>query len=376
MKPGITTSRSTIALTPRWLESFGAVILTLLVCSLATIKTFGDDRLAGWRPSDAAKCLDDRQRVWSGYAKCISCHTGLSYALARPALRKFVGAAAPAEEETELLAQIRRRVINWEKLDSKEFGLYYEDSEKMKKQSWGTEAIFNALILALDDQYQGRSSPSDVTRKAFAHLWETQAQSGDDKGSWDWLDFNEPPWGNAEARYIGAALAAIATGSAPGYYTNGAHPDARVNLLRSYLKNGFPKESLHNRVYGLWANAMLPGILTQVEQEKLIAELLDKQQADGGWSLPALGSWRSDGISQDTSSDGYATGVILHVLQTANVPRDHMKITKGLEWLKSHQGATGAWRTVSLFKKRDPTTNKGQFMSDAATAYAVLALTH
>ena len=35
MKPGITISRSTIALTPRCLESFGAVILTLLLCSLA-----------------------------------------------------------------------------------------------------------------------------------------------------------------------------------------------------------------------------------------------------------------------------------------------------------------------------------------------------
>jgi squalene-hopene/tetraprenyl-beta-curcumene cyclase len=334
--------------------------------------------LAGWSPSDAAKRLDERQQVWSGHANCISCHSGLPYALARPALRKLVGAATPSEEEAKLLAEVRRRVANWDKLDSKEFGLYYTDTDEKKKQSWGTEAIFNALILALDDRYQGRSLPSDVTRDAFAHLWAIQTQTGDEKGSWDWLDFSEPPWGNAEARYIGAASAAIAIGSAPGYYNARAEAGtgAQVKLLRSYLKNNFQKQNLHNRAYGLWANTGLAGILTQAEQQQLIAQLLDKQQADGGWSLPMLGTWRSDGIAQDTASDGYATGLVLHVLQTAGLPQDHAQIAKGLEWLKVHQTANGTWQAVSLFKKRDPTTNKGQFMSDAATAYAVLALTH
>jgi len=34
------------------------------------------------------------------------------------------------------------------------------------------------------------------------------------------------------------------------------------------------------------------------------------------------------------------------------------------------------WQGVSVNKKRDPASHPGKFMSDAATAYAVLALSH
>jgi hypothetical protein len=66
----------------------------------------------------------------------------------------------------------------------------------------------------------------------------------------------------------------------------------------------------------------------------------------------------------------------LHVLQTAGVPKDDAKIAKGLAWLKRNQATTGAWTSVSVVKKRDPASHSGKFMSDAATAYAVLALSH
>jgi squalene-hopene/tetraprenyl-beta-curcumene cyclase len=148
-------------------------------------------------------------------------------------------------------------------------------------------------------------------------------------------------------------------------------------MLRSYLKDGLRRQNMHNRAWGLWAATKVEGILTPADQKKVIAELLDKQQDDGGWSLPSLGTWaRSDGTAQDASSDGYATGLVLHVLQTAGVPKDDVKIAKGLAWLRRNQAATGAWRGVSVVKKRDPASHSGQFMSDAATAFAVLALSH
>ena len=58
------------------------------------------------------------------------------------------------------------------------------------------------------------------------------------------------------------------------------------------------------------------------------------------------------------------------------MPKDDVKIVKGLDWLKSNQSATGAWQSISVNKKRDPTSHSGKFMSDAATAFAVLALSH
>jgi hypothetical protein len=58
------------------------------------------------------------------------------------------------------------------------------------------------------------------------------------------------------------------------------------------------------------------------------------------------------------------------------VSREDRKVAKGLDWLKHNQSATGAWRAVSVNKKRDPASHSGKFMSDAATAYAVLALSH
>jgi squalene-hopene/tetraprenyl-beta-curcumene cyclase len=356
-------------------KSVVALVVALLACRVARA---APERL-GWKPGEAGQYLDERQKVWFASARCISCHSGLPYALARPALRQLAGARTPTEPETRLIAQIKRRVANWKKLDSKEFGLYYDASDVLKKQSWGTEAVFNSVILAFNDRYQGRSSPSAATKQAFANLWQTQEQVGANKGTWDWLDFNEAPWGNTEARYFGAALAAVAVGTAPGYYTTGADADTdrRVKLLGRYLRDGLPRQTLHNRAWGLWAATKVQGILIQAEQKRLIDQLLDRQQQDGGWSLPSLGAWvRSDRTAQETLSDGYATALVLHVLQTAGVPKDQVKVARGLHWLKRNQAATGAWRSVSVVKKRDPASHSGKFMSDAATAYAILALSH
>jgi hypothetical protein len=47
----------------------------------------------------------------------------------------------------------------------------------------------------------------------------------------------------------------------------------------------------------------------------------------------------------------------------------------GRRWLETHQNhEEGSWRATSLNKTRDPKTDVGHFMTDAATGYAVLAL--
>jgi hypothetical protein len=345
---------------------------------------------AGWKTAEAGNYLDQRARAWFEFAgakrgegatrtSCVSCHALVPYALARPVLRKLSGVGKPSEYEQLLLARTRKRVEAWSDLDTPRFRLFYDFNAAKKKESWGTEAILNAVILAFADRYQGRTAPSAATRRAFANLWQVQSRTGEDKGSWDWLDFGLEPWESKGARYHGAAQAAIAVGTAPGYYTPGADAatEGRVKLLRGYLRARLPGQNLYNRVWALWASTQLKGVLAKDEQQGIIRQLFDKQRADGGWSLSALGPFvRRDGTTPDTASDGYATGLVLHVLQTAGVPKDHRQLSRGLTWLKTNQAASGAWASTSVNKKRDPATHVGKFMSDAATSYAVLALAH
>jgi hypothetical protein len=75
-------------------------------------------------------------------------------------------------------------------------------------------------------------------------------------------------------------------------------------------------------------------------------------------------------------SDGYATGLIVFVLGQAGVPRGDAHLQRGRSWLLRNQNQSeGLWPGYSLVNRRDPSYGTGRFMNDAATAYAVLALT-
>jgi squalene-hopene/tetraprenyl-beta-curcumene cyclase len=84
-----------------------------------------------------------------------------------------------------------------------------------------------------------------------------------------------------------------------------------------------------------------------------------------------------DDTESDTRTDGYATGLATLALQAAGVPAANPRVAKGLDWLRRNQDrATGRWMAVSPNKQRDPESDPGKFLSDAATAYAVLSLTY
>ena len=133
----------------------------------------------------------------------------------------------------------------------------------------------------------------------------------------------------------------------------------------------------------LWASSSLDGLLTPGQKEELVEQILAKQQASGGWTLASLGDFTHGEVKTPaTTPDGYATGLILHVLQVAGLRKDNPQVSKGLSWLRSNQDPSGAWRATSVNKIRSPeSTNPakahlGKFMWDAATGYAVLALSH
>jgi squalene-hopene/tetraprenyl-beta-curcumene cyclase len=78
----------------------------------------------------------------------------------------------------------------------------------------------------------------------------------------------------------------------------------------------------------------------------------------------------------DEASDGYATGLMVSALEQSGEKSARAAIAKGLAWLERNQDASGAWLSTSMNKNRDPASDAGRFMSDAATAYSVFALSN
>jgi len=382
-------------------RTFSAAILVSMGATLAagidaTQTARGTDesseKAASWNPKAAAAYLDQRERWWMGWQEaareqgtfCISCHTSVPYALARPALRDALGEKAPTEVEQALIANAAKRVRRW-----KDLSPVYNDKDdgpNKSSESRSTEAVLLAFTLASNDA-RGRKL-SDETRLAFDNLWALQQTSGPYKGAWLWQLFDLNPWEGNISPYNGATLAAIAVSTAPGNYRATPEIQENLSLLREYLDREYSSQPLINRISLLWAGAKWPGLITAERQKSIVGDILNKQQGDGGWSLfPLARTWRDwgpsslvgewkrrDGSPQEKRSDGYATGFVVYVLQQAGVPRD-ASLQRGKQWLIQNQDRSeGFWLAYSLNKRRDPNSNAGRFMTDAATAYAVLAL--
>ncbi len=347
----------------------------LLVCSAAALHA-ATDASPSWDPKTAAAYLDGRSDWWMTWPSaqrdhgtfCVSCHTAAPYAISRLALRKALGEPGPSATEQKLVENVTKRVKNWPEMEP-----FYKDGKSgptKSAESRGTESVLNALILAT---YQ-----SPEAGLAFDNMWAQQYQTGENQGRFPWLDFKNRPWEADDSPYYGASLAALAVSTAPDHYSKRADIQEHVRMLQAYLRQGFDSQSPVNQMVALWASAGLPGTFTEKQRTAALERVESLQQEDGGWSLTSLaGEWkRRDATPLETKSDGYATGLVTFALQKAGVARNSTEVKRGIAWLTANQTKPeGQWLAYSLNKNRDLKTDVGRFMSDAATAYAVLALT-
>ena len=364
--------------------------LTMGTLSPRPVEASGPDTApakSGWDARAAARYLDGREGWWQNWdhakrdhdTRCVSCHTQAPYALARPELRSILGESSLSAGEKAMLADVEKRVRNWDTMLP-----FYSDEkygEGKEIESRNAESVLNAVILASYDQ-RGKQL-SDLARMAFDHAWALQSKTGPDAGAWVWQDFNYAPWESKESQYHWAALMAMAVARAPGGYAHDEKIAANVERLRGYLRSHYEAQPLLNKIVVLWATGRDPSLLSLAQKKELVAELATRQHPDGGWSLSDLGAWeRRDKTPLETRSDGYATSLIILAWEENGVVKEPrfgsaviQAAERGLRWIETNQDkTTGSWPAWSVNKNRDPQSDPGLFMTDAATAYAVMAL--
>jgi squalene-hopene/tetraprenyl-beta-curcumene cyclase len=346
----------------------------VLVASLSVLSLAPLAQAASWNAAAAGTYLDARQTWWQGWSKsqrdhdtaCVSCHTVLSYALGRPALRAHLNDDQESAPEQKMLGFIEKRVSLWNEVAP----FYNEKSGPTKSvESRGTEAILNAFILASYDARAGHLR--DITRTALQNAWALQL----DSGTWNWLNFHNAPWEADNSQFWGTTLMAMAVAMAPDGYSHTPQIQSGIVKMRAWLNSGYKSQPLFDQAFLLWASARMPGLLTRGERKALSHDIASLQQPDGGWSLTAFGMWqRKDKTAEETRSDGYATALAVLALNASGTRAGSHALERARAWLIANQQPDGSWSAWSLNKERDPASEVGRFMRDAATGYAALAL--
>jgi len=321
----------------------------------------------------AARHLDRTALDWQKTHACTACHTMLPYMMARPTLNA-ISPQAPEVRQffEEIVAGKCEAMPNY---SCDDLG--------------GAVAIGVASALAINDRYAtGKLQP--ITRQALDRMWTSQRADG----GWGWPYRDTPPLKVDE--HYGVTMAAIAAGMAPDDYAKTPAAKTGLDGVRRFLQTT-KAVSLHQRTMMLWASAYVDDLLSPDAKAATLADLMNAQRPDGGWSMANLVDNTSDttlandrvqqaksekgygdtflafvgrdkNYTSTLASDGYATGLVIFVARQAGLPANDARLQRGIAWLKSNQRASGRWFTPSQ------AWHTQNLITNAGTAYAVLAL--
>jgi ankyrin repeat protein len=184
-------------------------------------------------------------------------------------------------------------------------------------------------------------------------------------GSWEGGDTRPPLAGRNPFVYTALAVRGLTVYSPPGRRDDTA---SRIVRAREFLRRGVPADTQGDafKLLGLlWTGESRREISAQVRR------LIALQHADGGWSqLPTM------------RPDAYASGQALYALRVAGEVGSSDTYGRGVQYLLRTQLEDGTWYVRSRAIGFQPYFDAGfphgrdQFISAAATAWAVIALSH
>jgi squalene-hopene/tetraprenyl-beta-curcumene cyclase len=305
------------------------------------------EALLGAYSEDKAKVfLDDVSLKWVRQNRCGTCHTTVSYLMARP----LIGNASERAAWNDVRASVSG------------FAAEQITTHSPAAAFFAASAV---AALAVGDAAMDRPLQPD-TRALFNYLWTSQARDG----AWDIPQEGSLPFLERDRPYL-ALLVALAIGYTPSHYYE--DPSARTGFakLQTFIRRNLPS-NIHDKSVLLWASVRTPGLLNGEEQAAYARSLLDLQKQDGGWALPSLGTWpRHDGAPNDpgSDSDGYATSLAALVLCQRGYSTKDAPIRRAVTWIRQHQRVSGRWFTRSLYSDRFQ-----NYLSNMGTAYAVMAM--
>ena len=326
------------------------ILLLLLPSAFAMVATGAPSDVDPSEYSFAAgvEFLTKASSSWRKQRKCVTCHTN-GWALAAQPL------IAPQSAEVAIGREFAQGYL-----------LSYLDGEAKPRRQYGSVEglVATTAFLALSDARTG-GEVDPATRRGLDHAWAILDKSG----TWDdWLQCNWPPF-ESDAEY-GPTLMLVALGELREQAKITSLDRRGVRRLTAYLRTSDPV-SLHAKAMRLWAASHWSKAVASRQQKVWRSELLAARNPDGGWSMASLAgpAWQRDGgESQTVTSEAYPTAFSIYVLIKTGMKPTHTVVRSALHWLRQNQREDGSWHT------RSPRRDRKHYISRAATAFALMAL--